>query len=321
MTLEEFSKTCAVRWPLAACAFLLRVISRVNPRFPCQLAKKTRALLSTRINSILHEQLFVGLVGSSGVCLAPGFLFCNTALDVNLTLDVSDYTQGNIYFNGLPGFFLDLISFTDREAAFFDLGANMGLVSVAMAQFINQKNIVAVEALPDSYGRLRGAFDKNCPEAVALNVALSSTVTDLDFCIPSSDSGSASASIPADDIAAQRFRNTRTETLRVKARPFDDIFQQVDSGGRFSSLTKHAFKIDVEGHEGEVLKGMAKYFENYSGEIFIVVEVRERTEALVENLLLGHGFLRAGHDPLRRQETSLNDLIYRRDSASVRGSC
>ena len=56
--------------------------------------------------------------------------------------------------------------------------------------------------------------------------------------------------------------------------PFFTIYARIQQTGALEGIHRHAFKIDVEGHEIELLEGMKEYFSHFKGEIFIVVRVR-----------------------------------------------
>ena len=81
--------------------------------------------------------------------------------------------QAHFYFHGFPAFFPELLYFCDNKTAFFDLGANMGLVSVGLSKFLPQIHIFTFEALLSTYARLKDCFAENCPRANCYNIALS----------------------------------------------------------------------------------------------------------------------------------------------------
>lgn len=314
MTLEEAGKTRLARAGFKLCAETLKILAFFKPKIASGIATKMRGLFSPRINNILHENIFVHSNFAPDACITPKDIFCHTGLKIDLNLDLRDYTQGHFYFGGLPNFFLDLLAFIDEKTVFFDLGANMGIISASLSKFMPHRQIVAVEALPDTYQRLKGVFDSNCPAASAFNTALSSDQGTLRFNIPSTDSGSSSASLSADELLDARSSSAQVRTREVPCERFDHFYEKIDSGLNLSMFGKHLFKIDVEGHEVELLQGMAKYFSNYTGELMIVIEVRPQTSREVSKILFDNGF----HLPKKGKKidikTPLNDMIFRRVS-------
>ena len=290
MTLEQLGTTLPARLFLRLGASLVSAVSLLMPSFPARLAKKMRGLFSIRLNNILHEHFFVYAKRNLAAELSPDYISCNTLINVTVKLNIQDYTQGNFYFGGLPNFFLDLVAFSNKSTAFFDLGANMGLVSAALSKYIPACNVVAVEAMPAPYQRLKQVFSANCPGALAFNTALSSEKGALLFHIPSSDSGSASASLSGNDLVATRRPDIEITQQEVQCVPFDEFYRALPSADRITALEQHAFKIDVEGHEVELLLGMEAYLRCYEGTILIVVEVRPHTQRGVHDILIRHGF-------------------------------
>ena len=311
MTLEQLGNTLPARLALGVLARILAALSIISPNMPARVAKRMRGSFSTRFNNVLHENLFVYSKQHLAAQVTPGFIFLNTAISLDLCLNIRDYVQGHFYFGGLPDFFIELVSFSDQRTAFFDLGANMGIISAALSKYIPQENIVAIEPMLATYERLQHVFADNCPRATAFNLALSSKKGFLDLYIPSSDSGSATASLSPSELVTARRPDIQVMARAVPCEPFDDFYVSLAPLGRLSSLERHAFKIDVEGHEVEVIEGMKDYLASYNGTVLIVVEVRAFTTQAVHQILTGHGFTL-----LRKEDPAINhlsrDLIYLR---------
>ena len=311
MTLEQLGNTLPARFALGVLARLLAALSILSPSIPARVAKRIRGFFSTRLNNVLHESLFVYSKQHLATQVTPGFIFCNTLIHLDLCLNIRDYVQGHFYFGGLPDFFIELVSFSDERTAFFDLGANIGIISAALSKYIPQENIVAIEPMLATYEQLQQVFVDNCPRATAFNVALSSKKGLLELYIPSSDSGSATASLSPSDLVAARRPDIQVMAQSVPCEPFDDFYVSLTPVGRLSSLGRHAFKIDVEGHEVEVIEGMKDYLASYNGTVMIVVEVRSSTTQAVHQILTDHGF-----NLLRKENPAMNHLL--RDSIYLR---
>jgi len=311
MTLEQLCSSLPARLALDILARFLLAVSIVSPGIPARVAKRMRGFFSTRLNKVLHESLFVYSKQHLATQVAPDFIFCNTLINLDLRLNIRDYVQGHFYFSGLPDFFIELVSFSDERTAFFDLGANMGIISAALSKYIPQENIVAIEPMLATYERLHQVFADNCPRATAFNLALSSKRGLLELYIPSSDSGSATASLSPSELVAARRPDIQVLARSAACEPFDDFYTSLTSVGRLGSLERHAFKIDVEGHEVEVIEGMKDYLASYNGTVLMVVEVRASTTQAVHQILTGHGFTL-----LRKENPAINHLS--RDSIYLR---
>jgi len=311
MTLEQLGNTLPARLALGVLARILAALSFISPNIPARVAKRMRGFFSTRFNNVLHENLFVYSKQHLATQITPGFISCNSLINLHLSLNIRDYVQGHFYFSGLPDFFIELVSFSDERTAFFDLGANMGIISAALSKYIPQENIVAIEPMLATYERLQQVFADNCPRVTAFNLALSSKKGFLDLYIPSSDSGSATASLSPSELVAARRPDIQIMARAVPCEPFDDFYVSLTPVGRFRFLERHAFKIDVEGHEVEVIEGMKDYLANYNGTVLMVVEVRASTTKAVHQILTGHGFTL-----LRKEDPAINHLS--RDSIYLR---
>jgi FkbM family methyltransferase len=311
MTLEQLGNTLPARLALGVLARILAALSFISPNIPACVAKRMRGFFSTRFNNVLHENLFVYSKQHLATQISPGFISCNSLINLHLRLNIRDYVQGHFYFSGLPDFFIELVSFSDERTAFFDLGANMGIISAALSKYIPQENIVAIEPMLATYERLQHVFADNCPRATAFNLALSSKKGFLDLYIPSSDSGSATASLSPSELVVARRPDIQIMARAVPCEPFDDFYVSLTPVGRFRSLERHAFKIDVEGHEVEVIEGMKDYLASYNGTVLMVVEVRASTTQAVHQILTGHGFTL-----LRKEDPAINHLS--RDSIYLR---
>ena len=320
MTLEQLGNTLPARLALGVLARILAALSIISPNMPARVAKRMRGFFSTRFNNVLHENLFVYSKQHLAAQITPEFISCNSLINLHLSLNIRDYVQGHFYFSGLPDFFIELVSFSDERTAFFDLGANMGIISAALSKYIPQENIVAIEPMLATYERLQHVFADNCPRATAFNLALSSKKGFLDLYIPSSDSGSATASLSPSELVTARRPDIQVMARAVPCEPFDDFYVSLAPLGRLSSLERHAFKIDVEGHEVEVIEGMKDYLASYNGTVLMVVEVRAFTTQAVHQILTGHGFTL-----LRKEDPAMNhlsrDSIYLRPSKTANIQC
>ena len=311
MTLEHFfhsSLSLPLRWPVK---LAISAVAAVYPGSLPQLAKKMRELFSPRLNDLLYEYLFLYNTKLGNFAFPSNYVSLNTSLPIQTHFSGKDYVQAHFYFHGFPAFFPELLYFCDNKTAFFDLGANMGLVSVGLSKFLPQNHIFAFEALPSTYARLKDCFAENCPRANCYNIALSSQSGFLTFSIPSSDSGSASANASESTLIDTRSISVTLRKETVPCERFSIFYDRIQKTGALEGINRHAFKIDVEGHEIELLEGMKEYFYHFKGEIFIVVEVRGHTAKKVHEILSSSGFApKSRITSAASLATDLHDCIY-----------
>lgn len=183
-----------------------------------------------------------------------------------IALDITDYTQLR-YFYAFPDPRLrDLI--VAGGDTFVDVGANVGVFSLLASRFFRQ--VHAFEPLPPTYARLAG----NCRATPSIHVypaALSSS--DGVTRIHQSAIGSGGSSLRP--LAADQRRVTRKDAWHVYDVPqakADDLLRDL----RALDL----MKIDVEGHEVEVLQGAAELVRAHRPILFVEIGDDRRFEAI-----------------------------------------
>ncbi|MGI5393903.1 FkbM family methyltransferase [Streptomyces sp. CA-251251] len=160
---------------------------------------------------------------------------------------------------------------------FVDVGANIGVFSVLAARLVGDEGrVVAIEASPDfhhrlvRHGRLNGRGNIR-----AVNAAVSDSRRTLTFVLASSRNMGANSIVPYDGPAEA--------TFEIEARPLPELLDPAEIA--------HArvIKIDVEGAEGSVVRGMAPMLGTLRPDAEVGVEVTpERMARLgdsVEELL------------------------------------
>lgn len=144
-----------------------------------------------------------------------------------------------------------------------DVGANRGYYSYALSRLFER--VVAFEPNPTVVSRLRSWGAANVQ---VHNVALSSAAGELELFVPRVDGREQDgwASFDRDNLSgAEDFR-----VLRVPVRPLDSF-----------GLDGVSFvKVDVEGHEPEVLEGAVETLRRCRPVVLIEVKERNREEVL-----------------------------------------
>lgn len=139
-----------------------------------------------------------------------------------------------------------LYSFLTPTTVFLDVGANVGYFSIAIGNRLKRGGqVFSFEPHPKLTNLIERSVQLNGLEAVVrvLQCAVSDEEGMLDLFYPDDHLGKGSTA---------RNANEQGKTLRVPAHRVDDIVDK--------SLTVDLIKIDVEGHELPVLRGMVDIF-------------------------------------------------------------
>jgi FkbM family methyltransferase len=211
-----------------------------------------------------------------------------------MSLNANDRTQGIAYLTRRfePEVIQHLIRHTPHDGVFVDAGANVGLVSFAVAAQRPRARIFAFEPNPRVAVRWRANRELNRADKASLvESALSDAVGTAPFRLgPTRDSGSGHLGEGGSDVA--------TTTL--------DAFADEQGIDRIDAL-----KIDVEGHESAVLKGAEGLFARRA---IRVVLVEANDEPLLRRVLSGYGYTRleVERTGMRRyrRHPSLGDMSY-----------
>ncbi len=144
---------------------------------------------------------------------------------------------------------------------FVDVGANIGVFSVLAARLVGDAGrVVAIEASPDVHRRLVGNARLNGLGNIrALNAAVSDRTRTLTFALASSRNTGANSIVPYDGPVESSFR--------TEARPLPELLDAAEIA------TVRVIKIDVEGAEGSVVRGLAPMLGALRSDAEIAVEV------------------------------------------------
>lgn len=157
--------------------------------------------------------------------------------------------------------------FLNNDSVFFDIGSNIGSFVLIANKTIKQEQIYAFEPIPMLNNRLKTLF----PKANIKNIALSNVKTKTQFKIPK--------------INHTQFltRGTlNTNFIEINESGFDILDVQTNTLDNFcleEAISKiDVIKIDVEGHEYEVIKGALESFKKYKPSLIIEIEQRHHTD-------------------------------------------
>jgi len=180
-------------------------------------------------------------------------LFKGIKLEINLK------NQLALIF-GSPEIHLQKIlkKYVTKKAVVFDIGANIGYVSIAMSRLVGDNGkVFSFEAIPSTAVRCRRNLELNaCNNVQLTNKALSDKCEKVEFRIP--DGGD------THPMASMVWHKNMSNVVILKV---DSI--AIDLVEQFKSLTPSFLKIDVEGSEGQVILGMQHMISRCQPIIFI----------------------------------------------------
>ncbi|ARF56599.1 FkbM family methyltransferase [Streptomyces gilvosporeus] len=204
-----------------------------------------------------------------------------------MAVDTRDLIQRYIYLFGLweP----HMTHWLERRLrpgdTFVDVGANIGYYSLLAARLVGEEGgVVAVEATPAFHRRvLLHAGMNGCDTIRAVNAAVSDEPGKLTFILASSSNMGAASIVPYDGPAEA--------TFEVEAYPLPDLLTSEEIA------SARVIKVDVEGAEGGVVRGMEPMLGALRPDAEITIEVTpERMTALGDSadelleIMRDHGF-------------------------------
>jgi FkbM family methyltransferase len=172
-------------------------------------------------------------------------------------------------------------SFVKQSGAdvFFDIGANIGLYSVAFSSIPGLERIHAFEPMPSNRNQLHANALLNglCEKINVHPFAISAQDGTASFLqnLGNSTGRSRIKATNQDELKAAQFREVEVETRRL-----DGLFNYTGQ--------KLAIKIDIEGHEPLALQGMQEMLRN--NECVIQIESYPATQSTVHGTLMDLGY-------------------------------
>lgn len=172
---------------------------------------------------------------------------------IKYNLDISDYQQWLIYFNCKSDSSDHVLDYLNNSVTILDIGANIGQTSLNILKTQEKKGILpkiySFEPFPDTFNKLQ------------INVELNNASTKI-HCI-NKGVGSSPGKLPmlkhneANSGGFRIVKEANSATISVDVTTIDQFV--IDN-----NITRVDFvKIDVEGFEFEVLKGMQQVLETH----------------------------------------------------------
>lgn len=178
---------------------------------------------------------------------------------------------------GMP-VLIELLSDLEELDVFWDVGANIGIYSCFVSLAIPNGQVCAIEPIEQNCTRIRTNLEKNDVQAGVYQCALSDSSGRESFTTdpPSSCGGSGSLK-----------ETYQSDSISVHTTTGDDLVTK----GNVPS--PDVVKIDVEGVEFEVLKGMRKLLSDGKCRVIycdIYDEIDPRSSDRIYQLLASHGY-------------------------------
>lgn len=211
----------------------------------------------------LGKAATVGRFLNAGLRDHPRQAMARTRFGDRLHVDTQDLIQRYIYTFGLwePHLTYWLRGRLKPDDVFVDVGANIGYFSVLASGLVGiGGQVVSVEASPTFHGILLDQARVNgCDNIRAVNAAVSDKRRVLRFNLASSQNMGANSIVPYDGPAESSFQ--------IGAKPLPEILSEWE-------LTRaRVIKIDVEGAEGAVVRGLAPVLDRLRPDAELTVEV------------------------------------------------
>ncbi|MFE9722020.1 FkbM family methyltransferase [Streptomyces sp. NPDC005794] len=211
----------------------------------------------------------------------------DTIHGATFAVDTQDLIQRYIYMFGVwePHMSRWLSRRLRQGDTFVDVGANVGYFSVLASELVGADGrVVAIEASPVFHQRLLQQVRLNGYENVrAVNVAVDDEPRTLTFVLASSANMGANSIVP--------YSGPAESTFEIEAVPLTDVLEPAEIA------RARVIKIDVEGAEGRVVRGLEPLLDKLRPDAEVTVEVTPSRMAQlgdsVEELLATmsrHGF-------------------------------
>lgn len=272
-----------------------------------------RRVFAPSFIEFFFEETFCAVLKPRGLFVETRELLVERRVSIRVPLEMGDYIQRHFYLAGYPDFTAALLDFCDAETLFFDIGANVGLISLAVATKVPSNQIHAFEPIETTFQKMEENFARNERPIYAWKLAMSNFTGPIEFGALTHDSGSASAAV---DYLGSR-TNQPVERVECEAKTFDQWWNEVPEAGKVPAC-RVAMKIDVEGFEREVVAGMKGFLASMESEILVICETHwdNRNDILGVFKMAGFQLLESTADILddRFKFGSARDLQFRRSA-------
>jgi len=195
----------------------------------------------------------------------------------------------NIYWKGDDGFEYEIGNYLKKNILkfdyFFDIGANFGFYSAFASKINPNLKIFSFEPLTTIYNNQTEFFKLNNVKAKSENLALSNSEGVATFYIPEKDIPSEihTATLNSDFFYNKHFK---MHTEQIKTITLDKYIDKLP----LTQNDRVLIKIDVEGHELNVLKGALNFFKNHKPVLVCEIEMKNETINELFEFISGLGY-------------------------------
>ncbi|MCX4824384.1 FkbM family methyltransferase [Streptomyces sp. NBC_01142] len=218
---------------------------------------------------VRHAPGSIGKAYLAAGCLNPRLRdhprgrIARTRFGARFSVDTQDLIQRYLYMFGVwePHMTYWLQRRLRPGDTFVDVGANAGYFSVMASRLVGEEGqVVTVEASPVFHRTLlQHARLNGCDNIRAVNAAVSDSRKMLTFILASSKNLGATSIVPYDGPAES--------TFEIEARPLPELLEPAEVANA------RVIKIDVEGAEGSVVRGLAPMLDKLRPDAEITIEV------------------------------------------------
>ncbi|MCB9361657.1 MAG: FkbM family methyltransferase [Flavobacteriales bacterium] len=194
--------------------------------------------------------------------------------NITLSINHSLYIEKEIFWNGIPcefePFTLELwCDLAKKSNVIFDIGANTGVFSILAKAYSKNSEIHAFEPIQYNTAILNKNISLNNYTKIFTNkIALSNSLGEATMFIKENEVNYMNS------VNLNRYGNDKVKEIKV---PLETLHNYIKKN---NIKEINLMKIDVEGHEIEVLLGMKEYLEKFKPSIFIEVLNNDMAKAL-----------------------------------------
>lgn len=197
----------------------------------------------------------------------------------SLELKLDDWIQENIYFLGdyERAELNTLKQFLTADSVFLDIGANFGLYTLNAAKIISHPGkIISFEPFSKNFEALqKNVKTNNLSQVQLINSAVSNVDSTIQLYLDENENNLGS-------VSASPIENALIESVKTIC---------IDGFLENTSLNKiDLVKIDVEGHEYNVLQGMKKTLKTFQPALLIEILDESTVKNEITNFLTGLGY-------------------------------
>lgn len=198
----------------------------------------------------------------------------NEFLPTKKTVEDSSFKSFELYnLHGNDALLKQILSTVDSEDTFIDVGANTGTYSLAVKGKDEDIDVHSFEANPETYEKLIKNMNLNSFNIKAYNQGLSSIEADLNFHIADYNELSGFDREHIHDLNGEI-----EKTVEVPVSTLDNYCNRTNT-------IPDQVKVDVEGHELQVLTGSRNVLERYEPDLFVEYHPQSSADVEFEDVL------------------------------------